>query len=453
MSQVILVSNNDVVNSMYEVNFRAYVAADLVVCDSVNCLLKRGEDLSDFKVFIIFIELLMVKDYKMELENFLTKNNINIPVIILGETSTPFLNSIVIKNKYNIKAVLQTLAKILNVTAQEMASLKVAKYFPIPLNLFSQINEINCDVFLKIENSAEKNGCDYDLVLEKGCALTGFYNQMVKKKINHLYIDSSERLRFINLASKLVIDELDRKDLKISDRIELSAQGMAIVADEIFENNAISAEVAEISKKCIASISTVIKKVPTVKSLLKMLLDGQNDYCYRHSVLNSFIASKIIDKMSWGTPEQTEKVTFALFFHDLYLVPLYKKYSNISSEEDLLFMNEVTDEDKQTVLDHAKLASQLIKTFPRCPMGADQVLIQHHGMANGQGFAINFKDDISPLAKIIIIAEEISVGLITSVEKGEQLVIDQKLIANQLFDKYKNHTYKKIIKAFLEVKL
>ena len=228
---------------------------------------------------------------------------------------------------------------------------------------------------------------------------------------------------------------------------------MNIVADEVFANDQITAEVADISNRCIKSISNVMKQVSGIKDLLKLLLENQTEYCYRHSVLTSYVASEIIDKMSWGTEEQKEKVSFALFFHDLYLVPLYKKYEDVVSEEDLLFMDEVEEEDKQIVLDHAKLAGQAIKTFPRCPMGVDLLLIQHHGMTHGQGFAINFKDDISPLAKIMIIAEEIATSMIAKISKGEKLVIDKDKTAIKLADKYRNHTYKKIILAFKETKL
>ena len=446
MSQALLISNNEVVNSMYEVNLRAYVAMNITVKTFVDDAVELLELNPSYDVIIIFSELLIEGDCLEKFESFLTQKNLDIPVIILGDLSAPFPNAIVVKNKYNIKMLLQSIAKILEVTAQEMASLKVGKFFSIPLHLFSQLEEASCDIY----NREKKSNLEYqyDLVLPAGTPVVGFYNEQLENGTTHFYIDSNERLRFINLASRLVVNELDRKDLSNSERMEISKQGMNIVADEVFASDEISAEVAEISKKCIESISTIIKKVPGIKNLLKMLLEGQNDYCYRHSVLNSFFASKIIDNMSWGTPEQKDKVNFALFFHDIYLVPLYRKYQDISSEEDLLFMEGVTEEDKQRVLDHAKLAGQMIKTFPKCPMGADQILIQHHGMTSGQGFAINFKDDISPLAKIMIISEEISVRIISSINKGDALEIDKDKIAEKLLEKYRNHTYRKIIEAF-----
>lgn len=451
MSQALLISDNQVVNSMYEVNLRAYVATNVTIKSSIAKSMELLDLSSDYDAIIVFKELLEDGENLSSFKQFYEEKQFEIPVIVLGELKDPFPNSIVVKNKYNIKMLLQSMAKILEVTAREMASLKVSKYFPVPIHLFSNLEESSCEIYVR-----EKKGnleYEYKLVLGTGQSVAALYTDCQEKKIGHLYIDSNERLRFINLASRLVINELDKSDLTASERIEIGQQGMQIVAEEVFDNPKITAEVAEISKKCIESISKVVNKVPGVKDLLKMLLENQTDYCYRHSVLTSYIAGEIIDEMSWGTVEQKEKVSFALFFHDLYLVPLYKKYENIVSEEDLLFMDGVEEQDKQIVLDHAKMAGQLIKTFPRCPIGADLILIQHHGMTNGQGFAINFKDDISPLAKIIIVAEEVSAKILSKANAGEKLKIDKTVMAAELADKFRNHTYKKIVMAFKATKI
>jgi hypothetical protein len=112
--------------------------------------------------------------------------------------------------------------------------------------------------------------------------------------------------------------------------------------------------------------------------------------------------------------------------------------------------------DKEVVIDHAKLAGQLVKSFPRCPMGADMIITQHHGMTSGQGFAVNFKDDISPLSKIIIIAEDVATGMIHQLKDEKQdkkNIVNKEQICQRLYERYKNHTYKKIIDAFTQVTL
>ena len=124
------------------------------------------------------------------------------------------------------------------------------------------------------------------------------------------------------------------------------------------------------------------------------------------------------------------------------------------NEEDFLFRSDVTEQEKTIVLEHAMLSGRLVKTFPRCPMGADMIITQHHGMTNGQGFAVNYKDDISPLSKIIIISEDIATDVLSRVKSGDtKNISDNKSYLERLRERYKNHTYKKIIEAFEGVTL
>jgi response regulator RpfG family c-di-GMP phosphodiesterase len=451
MSQAILISENEVINSLYEVNLRAYVATNVTIKKSLEAAKELIEHSPNIDAIICFAEN-DKKGKKIEdFQAFLSEQNLNIPILILGETELSISNSINIKNRYDMKTILMSMAKILEVGAKEMASMQVPKFFPIPLKLFSQIDSSHCDIFFR--NKMENFEYDYFKIVEKDIPIGDSLQKYINEGVEHLYIDADERLRFINRTSKAVVGELERKDLSGEERIEITQQGMGIVAEDIFENNVISQEVAEVSKACIASINKVCEEVPSIKDLLSMLLENPSDYCYKHSVLTTYIANKIIGKISWGSTEQQNKVAFSLFFHDIYLVPIYKKYPDAISEEDLLFFDEVTDEDKQIVLDHAKLAGELVKTFPRCPMGADMIICQHHGMTSGQGFAVNFKDDISPLSKIMIIAEDIGTGILVNENDSGKVVINKKTITKRLSEKYRNHTYRKVIDAFNETKL
>ncbi len=451
MSQAILISDNEVINSLYEVNLRAYVATNVTIKDSLSAAKDLIEHSPNIDVVICFREL-NKKDNAIEsFLEYLNDNSLRIPIIVLGEPAEKIGSTIIIKNKYDIKGLLRSVAKILEITAKDMAEREVPKFFPIPLKLFSQMNKSSCDIYYR----AEKDDFEFEYfkIIEKDADMDGSLEQYLRAGVDHLYVDAGERLRFINEASKAVVTELDRDDLSTEDRMEITQQGMGIVAEDIFENEVVSEEVANISRACIQSIETVVSAVPKMKNLLKMLMENPGDYCYKHSVLTTYISSEIINNIDWGTDEQKSKVAFALFFHDIYLVPIYKKYPDAISEEDLLFREDITDEDKEVVLNHAQKAGQLIKTFPKCPMGADMIITQHHGMINGKGFATNFKDDISPLSKIMIVAEDVAVSILSMYKEEEKVKVDKSRIIERLERKYKNYTYKKVIAAFEKARL
>src|SRR5690606_19620829 len=111
----------------------------------------------------------------------------------------------------------------------------------------------------------------------------------------------------------------------------------------------------------------------------------------------------------------------------------------------------VEEADKKIVIEHAYLASSTLKTYPRCPMGADMIITQHHGMTNGQGFAVHFKDDISPLSKVIIVAVDITQSVISRLRRVEKDLLFKEELIPRLRERYKNHTYQKIIDAFEKV--
>lgn len=455
MSQAILISNNEVINSLYEVNLRAYVATNVTIKKSVDSALGLLEQSPNIDAIICFGELADISKKKTltDLKNFLNEKSLNIPIVILGEPKTAIEKSIVINNKFDIKSMLKAMAKILQLTAVDMASKIVPKYFPIPISLFKEIESAECNIYFR--NQLDDFEYEYFVIIEKDTRVEDGLAKYLKDGVEHFYVDSADRLHFINKASVIVLQELNNENLPLADRIEVTKQGMGIVAEQIFENPEVTSEIAEISKACIASMGQVVKEVPKLKNLLSMLMENKGDYVYKHSVLTTYIASEIINHISWGNDEQKYKVAFALFFHDIYLVPIYQKYSGVTSEEDLLFNDEVTDADKQVILEHAKLAGNLVKTFSRCPMGADMIVTQHHGMTSGQGFAVNYKDDISPLAKIIIISEDVCEEIMAKeadLPSGKKLKVNVENIVDRLAEKYRSHSYKKVIDAFRQCK-
>ena len=452
MSQAILISNNQVINSLYEVNLRAYVGTNVTIKDSLNSAAKLLEQSPNIDAIICFNELNLKENAIDNFHEFLKENQLQIPVIVLGEPGVTLANTIIIKNKYDIQSLLKSMAKILEVTAKDMSELEVPNFFPIPIKLLSELKQSHCDIYFR--NTKEEFDFEYFKIIEKESEVAGTLKKYLDEGIGHLYIESNERLKFINKTSGLIVNELGRNDLTKEEKIEITSQGMGIVAAEIFENPEVSEAVAEISLACIKSINQVVKEVPRIKSLLAMLVSNQSSFIYKHGILTTYISSEIIKNISWGSKEQTEKISFALFFHDIYLVPVYNKYPDAVCEEDLLFRDDVSKEDKEIILDHAKMAGQLVKTFPRCPMGADMIVTQHHGMTSGQGFAVSFKDDVSPLSKIIIIAEDIATGMLQNLKDGDKkAALNKEAIIKRLEEKYKNHTYRKIVEAFNDVTL
>jgi DNA-binding NtrC family response regulator len=115
MSQAILISDNQVINSLYEVNLRAYVGTNVTIKDSLKSAAKLLEQSPNIDAIICFNELNSKENVIDKFHEFLQANNLEIPVIVLGEPGITLANSIIIKNKYDIQSLLKSMAKILEV--------------------------------------------------------------------------------------------------------------------------------------------------------------------------------------------------------------------------------------------------------------------------------------------------------------------------------------------------
>lgn len=452
MSHAVLISNNEVICNLYEINMRAYVATNVTIKEDYDSAMGLFEHAPDLNAIICINSNQDETQKILNLENFLKEKNLQIPLIVVSGDKTEFSTKLIIKNKYDIRGILQTMAKILEVTAKDMAQRPVPKFFPIPIRLIKTMVTTDCDIYYRSQN--EDLETEYFKIIEEDDSIGEKLGKYLEEGVKELFVDSQFRLKFINKATEALLSELNSDDVSIEDKVEITSQAHGLVAEEIFESEEISDEVAKISETCINAIKDTVRDVPKMKNLLAMLMANKSDYIYKHSVLATYVANGIIENISWGSKEQQEKVVFALFFHDIFLVPIFRKHPKCTNEEELLFEDNVSDEDKEIVLDHAKMAGQMVKTFPKCPMGADMIITQHHGMTSGQGFAVNYKDDISPLSKIMIISEYVSSHILTRLEQGDKANYNNKdEIMAQLMDRYKSHTYKKIIQAFAEVKI
>jgi hypothetical protein len=168
-------------------------------------------------------------------------------------------------------------------------------------------------------------------------------------------------------------------------------------------------------------------------------------------MLCAYVASYIVKKVPWGGETHIDKINFVLFFHDIALVPVFEKYPNSYSEEEMLFIESISEEDKNLILNHARISAELVTGLKKCPIGADLMIKQHHGISNGVGFATEYRDDISPLSKIIIISEAFIEEFMVFKNKNEAINID--LILEKLNDRFPKHTYKKIIETLQTIKI
>jgi len=105
-------------------------------------------------------------------------------------------------------------------------------------------------------------------------------------------------------------------------------------------------------------MSEISNEVAGLKDLLQLVQNNKNGHIFAHSILASFIAGHILKKVPWGSDDHILKINFVLCFHDIFLAPIYNSHPNLKHEDELLLSTELTEKEKNIVLDHARLAAE-----------------------------------------------------------------------------------------------
>lgn len=451
MSRTLIVSDNEILNQLYLINLEVYLATEVVLVFSTQ---KAQELIEGSQHYDLIITMNMINghDSAVTLNEFLKRKNILTPLVVIGKPVKEIPNIIVVQSSYHLKNLLRSCADILGVTSHSMASLRVPEYYSVETKFLMRLSVAPCQIFLQIKKSSEET--DYAMIVKKGSDTSQVLKNFLSQGITNLYVNKLDRLLVINQITNILCDFIkDSEHLGMVEKSEALEVGFEFVASDFCQSPEAREEVMNIANVCAKVMADMGRETPGLRSLLQLLNSNKDGYIYTHSILASYIASHIVKKVSWGGEGHLEKINFVLFFHDIMLAPIYLKHPTLKYEEDLLFSDELTDKEKEIVLNHARMAAELIITYRRAPLGADLLIKQHHGMTNGVGFAIDFKDDISPLSKIVIISEAFVEEYMKGKESDPHFQIDLKKIIPALIEKFKRSTYKKIIETLESINL
>ena len=100
-------------------------------------------------------------------------------------------------------------------------------------------------------------------------------------------------------------------------------------------------------------------------------------------------------------------------------------------------------------MNHARLAAELVVSYKRCPMGADILIKHHHGMKKGSGFATKYPEDLSPLSKVLLVAEAFVEHFIESGDKKQRP--EMKMIIPKMIEEFGTPSYIKIIQTLVNL--
>lgn len=450
MKRILIVCNNEFINLLYVMNLEVYLGVNTsLVLGAAGAI----EALSTKTVYDLILTVSMAnkENTAKELEVYLKSYGKKTPMVIFGHSKDEIISAHItaITAKFQIQVILKMCAKILGITAKQMAQLDVGSYYPISLSTFLGFTISPCQLFIK-------DGENYQSVAKKNDSIEELLIELDNKVTRKLYVKSTDRLVIVNIISLAIIGKIkqsleDLEGATIEKKINVLSTGFGFASANIFSSDVIKKHMQEIASSASIVMLNVAKETPSARSLLAILMENKDGYIFTHSMIISYTAYHMIKNVTWGGEGQVEKINFVLFFHDIFLAPIYLKHPELRGESTLVNNVNLDEIENDIIFNHAKLAAELVVTYKRSPMGADILIKQHHGMKKGKGFVRAYVEDLSPLSKVILIAEMFVEEFMIAHEENKSFSTEETIL--KLIALFKSPSYHKLVESLKHVPL
>ncbi|MFA5583267.1 MAG: hypothetical protein WDA09_03555, partial [Bacteriovoracaceae bacterium] len=274
----------------------------------------------------------------------------------------------------------------------------VPDFFPIPILYFKEIKRSVCPVYSQdFETEEYIQRCDANIDFDPS-----FISQLIEEGVSHLYINKRERLQFVSNVTAELMNELNEEEVSSEENLSITSQAVKLLGNKL-TTIGVTEETIELANKNLARLKKTTAAHPKLAKLLESMINNKSGYLFKHTQILTYVCLHIIKNIDWGSPEQEEKICFISLFHDIVLEN--DEMAKIHSMQELRSAPLNTQE-RMLVERHAQMSAELVAKFPHSPMGADQIIRQHHGMLNGIGFSEHFGANVSPVSIVFIVAEE-----------------------------------------------
>ncbi len=436
MSQTILIEPNEDLRKIYSLNLNTFAGTDVIVR-------KDAEDAIALLRILPTIALIVCRSHvekeatALKLHGFANAEGLEIPFIVLGMDPEMADKAVCLPEPVNWEKLVQQAAKFLGVTPQDLAKKVRPDFVAVGLHYFYDITEVPCDVFIRIKKAPG----DFQFV-KRIHSKDVFDANTIKKYedqgLQEFHIQRDYQQYFTTFVTNSLVKKLERTDLSMEERILTTAHSYEVVADQARDVGLDQATV-ELADAAINSMITSVKDSPQLAGLLKFLFTSRVSFAYQRCHLVAVMSQYILSKQSWYQPKHLEVMSLVSFFSDITLKS--NQQIRVNSNEDLRNAD-LTDDERQAVMTHAKDAAALLEKHPAANEYVKTVLLQHHGMADGVGFNEEPGEELHPLSKVFIVADAFVKTLLRP-----DMPSTKREILPLLYARYPGPSYQKIIKA------
>lgn len=440
MSLTLLVENNPRIESCYTLNLSTWLGLQTIVRKSAELAVKcLDSEASDIQLIIVRNGIEKEESAKI-LVQYVQRKGLKIPIIEIGPGEEVPGCVARVPNSLEIKILIQSAAKALNITAKDMTAKVVPDFFPISTSYFKILKHALFPIYT--QNSLDKT--KHDLLYKKNSPIDeADINKLLNNEVAFLYVNKLERLEFVNYITSELMSQLDRKDLSPDEEMSATDKSIELLSKKLLAIG-VNEDTIKLAHKSMDTMRRNVKGHPKLSKLLERMLSNKTSYLFKHTQILTFVGLHIIKNIDWGNQEQEDKMSFIAFFHDIVLENDQQAQIKSTLELKKVLMEPAA---KLLVEKHAQMAAEFVSKFPHAPMGSDQIIRQHHGTLNGVGFSEHYGANVSPVAVVFIVAEEFT-RIILKRETGP---FDRMEMLRELKEEFPTSRFQKVIDTLQSV--
>lgn len=440
MSQTILIEPAKKLKDIYKINLSTYTGTDVIEREDSKDAIELLKILPSVDLIICRADIQHEKTAH-EIYQFLIDSDMEVPMIILGESMEIEGKVISLKEPFTWEDIVASARNVLGISSEVAKENLKPDYTPIAIQYFFDIDHTPCDVFIRIK----KSETEFKFVkrLHEQDSFTSEDIQKYKNQgLKNFYIPKDYQQYFVTFVTNAMVKKLE-DELSIVDRIKVNSNSYSVIREHI-QKIGFSPEINELAEANINSMISSIQEAPELASLLKMLLTSKVSYAYQKAHISCVLGNFILSKQSWFEPRHLQMFTYLSFFADVTLKS--NKQMKINSQLEL-DQADLTPKEKLEVLSHAKNAAALVKDFSKTSEYLELIIKQHQGSSDGMGFVSDPEDDIHPLARVFIISDAFVKIMLDPASPS-----NKKDILTVLYMQFTKNNFQKIIKL-LEQKI
>lgn len=233
------------------------------------------------------------------------------------------------------------------------------------------------------------------------------------KGVIELFCEKKYNRDFSMMLINNMINKVDRPYDSFIEQLKAHEEVFG-TTKEIIQNLGLSGRVVEVCEAAIERMCLDVLNDPDEFSAYLLAMKNDKNLAFHFKLVNvtNYLGTQLIMEMDLpNADEQVKKFVFASFFCDMTLKNPAFHYHRKAEDSSALTLDEQNE-----VNFHALNASEIVAAYKDTPKEVALIIRQHHGSFSGIGFPAEKSSQLLPLAKILIVAQELAFSILTNAD-------------------------------------